>query len=304
MGLPRRLLGLAVAVGLLAAPACGFRERRVQAEFVVETADRARTASSVRIVMTQTLRALEITRTDIQTHLFPIPIAGSLDVAGRRAAPGVTMPGAAPAETPFLVFDGELLYLHSLSPEEGERPWARVDLGEVEDVEDPLIGFNVINPATWVELLGGALTGSIERVDEEKVDGERLVHYEANFDREKAFQDLLDDDEFERLTTLFELMGVQSIVIPGEVWLDERGLPRRLVYEVEQRVDRRNAFELTLSFDFFEWGRDASIERPAEDDIVEVDGVLQLLGELGADQLLESFGAQLLLPTPEPERNP
>ena len=296
----RIALAVAVAVVLAAGPACGFRERRARADFVIETADRVREAGGARMTMVSSLRPLEITDADIQTHPFPVPMQGTVDVAGRRAA-------SAPASgrqgsEPFLIFDRELLFARKLDAGGAERKWLRYDLGEVSDPDDPIIGFNVVNPALWVELTGGALTGSVKQLGVRQVRGERLTHFEANFDREKAFEDVLDDDAFERLTELFELMGVPSVVTPGQMWLDERGLPRRIVYEVEQRVDRNNAFELTLTFEFSAWGDKASIDRPATDDTIEVDGVLQLLGESGANRLIESFRSQVLLPTPQPRR--
>ena len=277
------------------------------------------------MVMLQALRPIELTDTDIQTHPFPVPVAGPIDVARHRAAPGFTVaedlpeafqgldlpqfegappglgqPGERPGSFPFMIFDGDLLHLRRLQAEQRERAWARLDLGKIDDddIDQPLIGFNIINPAIWVQLLGGALTGSIERVGTEEADGEQLVHYRANFDYEKAFEDL-DDDEFQQLTVLFEVMGIRSVVTPGEVWLDESGLPRRIIYRVEQRVDRTNAFALTLAFVLSDYGTDATVEAPGPDETVEVDGVLQLIGEFGADQLIESFRSQVPVPTPQ-----
>lgn len=294
MGPARRVAGLAL-VGALLASGCGFQERRAQADFVVDTAERVRQAGAAQLLMVQTLQPIQLTDTDIQIHPFPIPMAGALDIAARRTSPGVADEETVlQVEGPLMVFDDEILYVRRLGADPGERTWAKLDLAEVGDLDDPLIGFNIINPVLWVELLGGALTGSVERMGEDEgPDGEQLVRYRANFDREKAFRDEFDDDEFQRLIERFELMGITDIVIPGQVWLDEDGLPRRIVYRAAQRVDRNNAFALVLAFQLSGYGGEAAIELPDPDETVEVEGILQLINELGAEQLMESFRAQI-----------
>lgn len=282
-----RLLGLLTTGALLLSTACGFQARKEEAEFVIDTPDRVRDRGTARIVWAQELTPIEVDDPQsVRAFGLPFRIGGDLDLSDRRSTAFVVGDAGPSSDLPLIAFDGDVVFLRRLTDPEGPRPWVSLDLSEVEEerIDDPTIGFNALNPAVWVDLLGGALTGSIEEVATEEVGGRPTTRYRLNVDREKAFDDL-PDDRIQDLEEMFLLLGAEGIVTPAELWLDEEGLPRRFVYELEQRVDRRTAFRLTLTFDMSEFGTPVEITTPSEDEVIRVDGLRQLLAEFGADEL-------------------
>lgn len=281
-----RALGLLTTLALLLSTACGFQARKEEAEFVIATPNRVRDQGTARIVWKQQVAPIEIDDPQsVQAFGLPFRVGGDLDLSERRSTAFVVGDAGPSPDLPLIAFDGDVVFLRRLTDPEADRPWVSLDLAELEEerIDDPTIGFNALNPAVWVDLLGGALTGSVEEVGTEKLGEHRTTHYRLNVDREKAFEDL-PDDRIKDLEEMFLLLGAEGIVTPAELWLDAEGLPRRFVYELEQRVDRRTAFRLTLTFEMSDFGTQTQITTPSTDEVIEVDGLRQLLVEFGADQ--------------------
>jgi hypothetical protein len=299
-----------------------FRERRQLAELLIGTPERVLAAGTARFVMQQDLVPIELSgRQDSEILLLPFRFYGELDADAHRVVltvdladlgtgtvPGLEqlvelqaqLPVRAPegrgpgpslevaAETvPLFVFDDLVAYAHSVEamrqaggPQ--QRPWARIDLAELDDPADamPALGFNAINPVVLLELLAGTLSGSVRRMGAEEVGGVITTRYEANLDREKAFRDSGDERVME-LEGIFELMRVGSVVVPATVWLDQDDLPRRVEVRFEQRLDRRNAFELLVRMEIAGYGSPVDIRIPGPEETVEVSGFVSLLRQAG-----------------------
>lgn len=179
----------------------------------------------------------------------------------------------AQAEVPVLFYD---LRLFLPRQRQGDGPpWVGYefrgdpDLEEIDVTDRRLaVGLNVFNPVFLVDLLHGALTGSVEMVGEATISdgGEEVpvVRYRANFSRDAATRDVF---EFRREAVLrmFEVMGVGDEIFPGEVWIDEEGRPRRIRYVMEQQQDRVNIFRTSIDLELGGYGTEVEVpDEPAE----------------------------------------
>jgi exopolyphosphatase/pppGpp-phosphohydrolase len=72
------------------------------------------------------------------------------------------------------------------------------------------------------------------------------THYAATFDATKA---LVDASKGRRETILaaLQLMSVAPETIKGEVWIDEGGLPRKVLMRLRQRFTQRDIVSVNMS---------------------------------------------------------
>jgi hypothetical protein len=140
---------------------------------------------------------------------------------------------------------------------------------DLDDTDRRLaVGAGMISPALAVELLNGVLTGSIRRDGTETVGGTRATHYRAKFSQDAAAREIDDEDRREGVMRLFDTLGAQEDVFPGEVWIDDEGLARRIVFVLRQQKDRVNAFEMRAGFEFYDYGAPATFRVPLRSDSV------------------------------------
>lgn len=166
------------------------------------------------------------------------------------------------AKHPVVMFDELVVYLprSATSIAGGSRHWASYDFTEdpEEDLDDVdrlrAVGAGLISPVVAVDLLRGALTGSIDRVGTETIGGEQATHYRARISQDSASREIEDEDRSEGTLRLLESLGVNEDIFPAEVWLDDQGLPRRIIFVLRQQKDRANAFRLRLAWEFADYG--------------------------------------------------
>ncbi len=176
---------------------------------------------------------------------------------------------------PSVVFDDLTTYLPRSASSRaagGKQHWVAYDFTRepVVDVDDTdrrrAVGAGVISPALAVEVLKGALTGSIERIGVETVAGARATHYTTRFSQDSAAREVDDEDRREGLLRAFETLGVRDDVFRGEVWIDDSGLVRRILFILRQQKDRVNAFEMRAAWEYYDYGARVSIDPPARSD--------------------------------------
>ena len=215
---------------------------------------------------------------------------------GKKVAQA-SLPAAAPDQTPVpvQVFAGDVLYQRRLNQAgegtTGGRQWVKLDFGDHYDDRENThghgFGSQSLNPAWLVDLVGGALMGSVEEVGTEVVRDVPTTRYEVNFSWDDAFEDV-DDDEREGFLAAASMMGIPEKVVKGEVWLDDEGLPRRIRANVRHQRDRNEELELQYTLELFDFGIAAAIEIPSGDEVSEVDGLSGIiqatnpLGDLGS----------------------
>lgn len=205
-------------------------------------------------------------------------------------------------------------------PDDDARPWVRLDLEDIDDGAGEIQPFDgrgadavtAVNPAFLLDLAAGTLTGSIEEVGAETLGDVDTTHYEVNIALDKAFDDVRRDrypeDRRETVDRLFELLGVDGDVHPGDVWLDAEGNLRRLSVALVQRPAQRVEFALVITLDITGIGVPFELVPPTPDEVLTVDSVVRFMntvtgGSGGDDEIPPSVAATLgTVPTaPEPE---
>jgi hypothetical protein len=167
----------------------------------------------------------------------------------------------------------------------GTGTWLWLDVGAIDpDQETNLAAPTpvlMLPPHVLVLLLEGALTGSVERLGNEQVGDVETTHYRFNISRDKA-ADNLDDDDTQRLDRLFEAANIDGAFYDdAEVWIDEEGIARRIQITLPQRIDALTSFELSYRLELTV-PRSEPLPLPTNDDLAEVPTLPELLPGVGA----------------------
>jgi hypothetical protein len=198
-----------------------------------------------------------------------------LAISGRRARVAMGTPEAEQAA----VFEDTRVFVRRQNARPTERrTWATLDLRRIVDNERPLDTSELspaasltsvassVNPVYLVELVRGALAGSVRPAGSEAIGGVETIRYDANVSFDKAMTDLdFDDDERAVRSRLFRLIGATKDVVPARMWIDGDGRLRRLRLELQQQVSRQRSDALTATVDLLELGAAATLGPPPED---------------------------------------
>jgi hypothetical protein len=223
-------------------------------------------------------------------------VTAALHLDYRERLVQASLPAAAPDQgpVPFQVFAGDTFYQRRVNQTgegtTGGRQWVKLDFGkhydDREHKEGQGFGAQGLNPAWLVDLVGGALMGSVEELGVEVIRDASTTHYKVNFSWDDAFDDA-SKEEREGFRTAAAMMGIPERVVRGEVWLDDEGLPRRIKANVRQQRRRNETLELHYTLELFDFGAATDIAIPGGDDVSEVDGMGGIaqatnpLGDLG-----------------------
>ena len=207
-----------------------------------------------------------------------------LDFTKHRAVVSAPLAAATPP-APILIFDDTRYYQRRIATggrAPGGRAWSKLDFGKLDAktilrdaAQSQGTSFRAVglNPALIVELVRGALSGSIKSVGLEDVAGTPTTHYKFNFDRTKAIKGQ-KDKRIEAVNSVFAANLVPGDVMPGEVWLDSAGVPRRVLVNIDVKPGRRNlVYRLTLTMDLHDFGAPVTESLPAASEVAEVEGV-------------------------------
>jgi hypothetical protein len=281
---------LLAAVPVLSSSACGLGDKQAIADRLHASRRAVADASPVAGTLTYELRAAENTAPRAEEAQLAAlggasgPATASvqvvLDGRDRRARlSSPTVEGAIERTTTFA--DTQLFLRRQNARPTERRIWARLDLDRIVEDERPLAlremtppavlsaVASTINPVYLVELVEGALAGSVERQGPETIGDVAVTRYEANISFDKALTGLdFDDEEREVRIRLFRLLGATADVVPAELWLDAEGRLRRLRLELDQRVDRQRANELVITLDLATFGDATSLDGPPAESIV------------------------------------
>jgi hypothetical protein len=284
-----RAITLALAVVPAVLGGCGLGEKEAYADRVAAATQLAIDAGTVSGTISATIRAtkapLELPP-EIAAQRFTVESPLVLDLASQRSL----------LETNQLLHDDVVLHLKRADAEENDaRPWLTLDIADLDD--DAALPFSnsqpsrssitafAIPPAVLVDLVAGALTGSIEDLGAEDIDGTPVRGYKANFDLEKMLndtrEDAYDDDRREAVERAFESVDIDATVHAGRVWLTDSGLPRRLEFVFDEVPRRRWGFEVTVVLDLVEWGVPAQLSPPSDQETIRISSITRLMTELG-----------------------
>lgn len=298
-----RVFGASTLVALLVA-GCGIQDKKENAERIRNSVKRlaaqktaaAQFAFSVSIVDVPSRGAagagilgLQQVRPGARTP----ELSALILIDYQRKLVQASLPAAAPGQepVPYQVFAGDRLYQRRLSrggaEPTGGRQWVKLDFGEqYEDRKNKRgqgFGSQSLNPAWLVQLVGGALMGSVEEVGAETIRDVPTLRYKVNFSWDDAFDDA-DDEERKGFLAAATMMGIPEKVVKGEIWLDRDGMPRRIKANVRQQRNRNEELELHYLIELFDFGTGKTIVVPSRDAVSEVDdlgAIVQAINPLG-----------------------
>lgn len=277
----RALLAFVLVVTLLAS-GCEFADKRRLADRIrkaPDLVDTSRTATgelqlSFKVVASSA-RASGVQGVKQGVEAPPLVIPTLLDYHGRRSATSLRL---GPGAQPFQLSDGTVLYQHAIqtsatSAVRRQRTWRRLDLDELYDERTrstaTALGAPLVSPAVVVDLLRGALTGSVKADGTETVRGVATRRFRINIDLDKAYKH--EPDERRRaFEVVRELTGMKRVVHAGRVWLDDKGLPRRIEVRLREERSRRDATEVILRLELFDFAKPVAIALPKKDDVASV----------------------------------
>ena len=296
----------ASTVIVLLASGCGIQEKKENAERIRDSIEELAARSTANAQLAFSILIVETPRNTggasipglqlLQEGARTPEVSAQLFLDYPKKLAQASLPAAAPdqAPVPVQVFAGDVVYQRRLNQtgegSTGGRQWVKLDFGDQYDDRENKkgqgYGNQILNPAWLVELVGGALMGSVEEVGTETIRDVETTHYAVNFSWDDAFEDV-DDDEREGFLAAATLMGIPEKVVKGEIWLDAEGLPRRITAKVRQQRARNEQLELQYTLELFDFGTTTEVVIPSDDQLSEVDGlggIIQAtnpLGELG-----------------------
>jgi hypothetical protein len=196
---------------------------------------------------------------------------------------------------PAVVFDGNTLFalLPSAKPADA-RPWiSAVASKKLDDYAlDPaaapgsLAAF-ALQPALLVDLLSGALTGSIHRVGPATVNGVATTEYTAKFVIEQAFTESTrvsySQKQQDDLDKLFKVLGItEDSLDEGAAWIDAQGVPRRLQLAIHESPAERSRILLFVDLQLTPQQTPAALPVPSANSVETVPSLSQYLLPLKA----------------------
>jgi len=196
---------------------------------------------------------------------------------------------------PAVVFDGNTLYalIPSAKPNDA-RPWiSTVANKKLTDYQlDPtavpasLAAF-ALRPSLLVDLLSGALTGSIHRVGPATVQGVATTEYTAKFVIDQALTDATrtsySQKQQDDLDKVFKVLGISTGDLDvGAAWIDAQGNPRRLQLAIRESPSPQSKILLLVDMQLTPQSTPAVLPVPAPNTVETVPSLSQYVAPLHA----------------------
>jgi hypothetical protein len=179
-----------------------------------------------------------------------------------------------------MVLTDQAMYMQypGIAAETGGKHWLRLDLaslGEDNPLAPMIEQMQDADPSQNVAFLVGAQ--DVTTVGVEDVRGTSTTHYKFTIDMQKA--SAAAPENFRKFISEALAEIGSNPLIPGDVWLDADGLPRRMSYEMTMSPEPGEApVKVTVSMDMFDFGQPVSITPPADNDVVDTGNIF------GADE--------------------
>ena len=240
------------------------------------------------VAITVQMRSFLARRGTLATTPAPDPglsLSGVMDPRSGRAY--YTTAGSS---KPAAVFDGNTLYalIPTAKPEDA-RPWiSTVANKKLNDyILDPaavpgsLAAF-ALRPTLLVDMLSGALSGSIKRIGSDQIGGVQTTEYRAKFDIDQALLNstrvTYTQKQQDDLSKLFKVLGIKSDALDdGAAWIDEQGNPRRIQVAVRESPAEQTKIVLLLQVDLTPQSTPAQLPLPAPNSVETVPSLNQFL---------------------------
>jgi hypothetical protein len=179
-----------------------------------------------------------------------------------------------------MVMTDQAMYMQmpGLAKETGGKHWVRLDFATLGDENflGPLMEqLRDADPSKNVAFLAGAQ--DVTTVGVEDVRGVSTTHYKFTIDMQKALADA--PENLRQLLSKAAAQVGSMPPMPGEVWLDGDGLPRRFVYEMSMPVPGGAPMTVKADMEMFDFGQPVSVSLPADNDIVDAGNLFGAEGD-------------------------
>ena len=167
------------------------------------------------------------------------------------------------------ILNDQAMYMKvpGLAAETAGKHWVRIDLATVPggDVFGAIAQqLKNADPTSNLKFLDGAQDVTV--VGQEDVRGVATTHYGFTVDMQKALASAPDSLR-SAVSAAVAQLGMTTV--PGEVWLDGDGLPRRFAYDMKLPVGQAAPSAVHMSMDFFDFGQPVQVSLPPDGDIVD-----------------------------------
>jgi hypothetical protein len=209
--------------------------------------------------------------------------AGRMTMDMGSALGSLAPPGSARID---VIVDGLVMYMRMpfltrLIP--GGRPWLELDLEEVGrqagiDIA-ALSQVGQSDPTQYLTYLSGA-SEDVREVSRQSIDGVATTQYHAELDLRKALEQApaeVRERARASIEQLDELLADDTM--PVDVWIDRRGLPRRMSFAYEVKIpDSEDTFDVRYSLEIGDYGTRVRIKPPPESQVTDFTQLLQQAG--------------------------
>ena len=170
--------------------------------------------------------------------------------------------------TMTVIVNDQAMYMQmpGLAADTGGKHWIRLDLASVG--ADKVFGalaeqVRNANPSQSLDFFNGAKDVTV--VGPEDVRGVSTIHYRVTIDLQAAMAKMPDSVR----SALAAAAAQLPPTMPGEVWLDGEGLPRRVAYDMSIPTGAAGPTAVHFSMDLFDFGQPVSASIPADGDVID-----------------------------------
>lgn len=168
-----------------------------------------------------------------------------------------------------LVGEGHQLYMRGPSIADGlpdGATWLGMDSSALQSEQSAATASN--DPRAMLEQLKSM--SDVTRLGTEEVRGEPTTHYGGSFDPAIEVERLRaegDDEKADQLQTILESNGSAENPTDLGVWVDDRGLVRRMSIELPFELIGGPGSRMAMTIEYFDFGVEPEIDLPAEEDV-------------------------------------
>jgi hypothetical protein len=166
------------------------------------------------------------------------------------------MPGGPATPSLETVTDGSQVYFKC-----PDGRWVKFDASKLSGVDPNAFGSD---PATTLDFVK-SVSGEVEEVGREEVRDAGTTHYRFTATVDELLEQVRAEAR-ERQRQSFRQMGVTSV--PFDVWIDDDGLPRRMVMKMAPSSGTSGA-NLEMTLEMFDYGRPVEVSVPSATQVLE-----------------------------------
>jgi hypothetical protein len=202
---------------------------------------------------------------------------GAMDFAKRLATMTMEMPdmGSGVRGDAQVLIDDTVMYMRLPLPEEASdlldgKSWIRMDLKEASKyagVDGTQQMWN--DPRQTLAMLEG-VSGGVDVLGEEDIDGAHTTHYHADVDVRRAIENsgaIVDQEQFD------QFISMMGDVVPMDVWIDDANQVRRMQMEMDFA-----GVSTEVTTELYDFGVDVDVAPPSSDDVVDMSDLMDRFG--------------------------